>query len=49
MQQDMEEIGEDGPVGDLGIDLPEMNPRSARSAVADNAADVDTDVVARQR
>ena len=45
----MEEMADDGPMGDLGIDLPEMNPRSARSAVADNAADVDTDVVARQR
>ena len=49
MQKDVEQIDEDGPLGELGLDLPEMNPRAARSAVADNAANVDADVVARQR
>ena len=37
------------PSGELGLDLPELNPTSARSAVADNAADTDTDIVAQQR
>ena len=49
MQKDIEAMNDDGPAGELGLDLPEMNPLSSRSVVADNADDVDTDVVAQQR
>lgn len=40
---------DDGPAGELGLDLPEENPMLPRSVVADDAANVDTDVVAQQR
>lgn len=40
---------DEGPAGELGLDLPEMDPMSSRSVTSGNAADVDTDVVAQQR
>lgn len=40
---------DDQPAGELGLDLPEENPMLPRTVVADNAANVDTDVVAQQR
>ncbi len=45
----MHDLNVEEPAGELGLDLPELNPRSARSAVADDAMDTDTDVVAQQR
>ena len=49
VQKDIEAMVDEGPAGELGLDLPEMDPMSSRSATSGNAADVDTDVVAQQR
>ncbi|KAL0025381.1 hypothetical protein WJX79_002338 [Trebouxia sp. C0005] len=49
MREDLENLNAEEPVGELGLDLPELNPKSARSAVADEDMDTDVDVVARQR
>lgn len=48
-QEDLKNLTEQEPVGELGLDLPELNPTSARSGVADDDMDIDTDVVAQQR
>ena len=49
VQKDIEGMEDEGPAGELGLDLPEMDPLSSRSVTSGNAADVDTDVVAQQR
>lgn len=49
VQKDIAALEDEGPTGELGLDLPEMDPMSSRSVTSSNAADVDTDVVAQQR
>ena len=49
VREDLENLIAEEPVGELGLDLPELNPKSARSAVADEDMDTDVDVVAQQR
>ena len=49
VQKDIEAMEEEGPAGELGLDLPEADPMSSRSVTSGNAEDVDTDVVAQQR
>ncbi|DBA77152.1 TPA: hypothetical protein ACH3X1_009725 [Trebouxia sp. C0004] len=49
VHEDLENLNAEEPVGELGLDLPELNPKSARSAVADEDMDTDVDVVAQQR
>lgn len=48
-QKDIAAFEGEGPTGELGLDLPEMDPLTSRSVTSSNAADVDTDVVAQQR
>jgi len=47
--EDLENLNVEEPVGELRLDLPELNPKSARSAVAGEDMDTDVDVIARQR
>ncbi|KAL0050825.1 hypothetical protein WJX82_007862 [Trebouxia sp. C0006] len=49
VREDLENLNAEEPMGELGLDLPELNPKSARSAVADEDMDTDVDVVAQQR
>ncbi len=49
VREDLENLNAEEPVGELGLDLPELNPKSARSAVADEDMDTDVDVIAQQR
>lgn len=49
VREDLENLTVEEPVGELGLDLPELNPKSARSAVADEDMDTDVDIVAQQR
>lgn len=46
LPRDMDDVG---PAAELGLYLPELNPKAPDSAVADNAMDTDVDVVAQQR